>query len=92
MHENKPPDASEGWTVGLMDRASRFIWELRGGEKPQRLFEKAIRTLGQVIAQPEDLSLLTEGERRYGLCLFAICQEALRTGKGGRPPTTLKKG
>ena len=92
VHENKPPDASEGWTVVLMDRASRFIWELSCGEKTQSLFEKAIQTLGQVIAQTEDLSLLTDGERRYGLCLFDLCQEVIRTGKVGRPPTTLKKG
>lgn len=92
VHENKPPEESEGWTVVLMDRASRFLWELRCGEKTQNLFEKAISTLGQVIAQTEDLSLLTDGERRYGNCLFAICQEVIRTGKVGRPPTTLKKG
>jgi len=57
VYENKPPDESEGWTVVLMERASRFIWELSCGEKTQSLFEKAIQTLGQVIAQTEDLSL-----------------------------------
>jgi len=41
VHENKPPDESEGWTVVLMDRASRFIWELPCGEKTQSLFENA---------------------------------------------------
>jgi len=92
VHENKPPDESEGGTVGLMDRASRFIWELHCGEKTQSLVEKAIETLGQVIAQTEDLLLLTDGERRYGLCLFDIWQEVIRTGKVGCPPTTLKKG
>jgi hypothetical protein len=92
VYENKPPDESEGWTVVLMDRASRFLWELRCGEKTQSLFEKAIATLGQVIDQTDDLSLLTDGERRYGNCLFEICQEVIRTGKVGRPPTTLKKG
>jgi len=92
VYENKPPDESKGWTVVLMDRASRFLWELRCGEKTQSLFEKAIATLGQVIDQTDDLSLLTDGERRYGNCLFAICQEVIRTGKVGRPPTTLKKG
>lgn len=92
VHENKPPDESEGWTIVLMDRASRFIWELSCGKKTQTLFEKAIQTLGQVIDQTKDLSLLTDGERRYGACLFDICQEVIRTGKVGRPPTTLKKG
>ncbi len=92
VYENKPPEESEGWTVGLMDRASRFIWELSCGPKTQTLFEKAMQTLGQVIDQTDDLSLLTDGERRYGNCLFEICQEVIRTGKVGRPPTTLKKG
>ena len=92
VHENKPPDESEGWTVVLMDRASRFLWELSCGQKTQTLFEKAIHTLGQVIDQTDDLSLLTDGERRYGNCLFAICQEVIRTGQVGRPPKTLKKG
>lgn len=92
VHENKPADASEGWTVVLMDRASRFIWELCCGQKTQSLFEQAIQILGQVIEQTDDLSLLTDGERRYGSCLFDICGEVIRTGKVGRPPTTLKKG
>ena len=92
VSENKPPEESEGWTVVLMDRASRFIWELSCGPKTQTLFEQAMQTLGQVIDQTDDLSLLTDGERRYGICLFEICQEVIRTGKVGRPPTTLKKG
>ena len=29
--QNKPAYLSEGWTVVLMDRASRFIWELECG-------------------------------------------------------------
>ena len=76
----------------LMDRASRFLWELCCGEKTQSLFEQAISTLGQVIDQTEDLSLVTDGERRSGNCLFEICQVGIRTGKVGRPPKTLKKG
>jgi transposase-like protein len=31
--ENKPAHLSEGWTVVLMDRASRFIWKLECGER-----------------------------------------------------------
>ena len=92
VHENKPPDESEGWTIVLMERASRFIWELCCGKKTQTLFEQAIQTLRQVIEQTEDLSLLTDGERQYGTCLFDLCQEVIRTGKVGRPPTTLKRG
>jgi len=90
--ENKPPSESSGWTIVLMDRASRFIWELSCGEKETELFENAMATLLQVIKQTDDLSLVTDGEHRYGNLLFDICQEVIRTGKKGRPKTTLEEG
>ena len=83
--ENKPAAASEGWTVVLMDRASRFIWELQAGERDTALFEQAMTTLARVVEQTDDLTLLTDGERRYGNLLFELCQEVLRTGQVGRP-------
>ena len=83
--ENKPAFASEGWTIVLMDRASRFIWELECGPRETDLFKNAMQTLSQVIEQTEDLTLFTDGERRYGTLLFQICQEVLRTGHVGRP-------
>lgn len=92
VHHNKPPHESEGWTIVLMDRATRFIWELQCGERERGLFEAAMQTLSQVIEQTGDLALLTDGERRYGNLLFEICQEVLRTGKPGRPKRTLPKG
>jgi len=92
VHHNRPPAESEGWTIVLMDRATRFIWDIRCGEKERELFEAAIQLLSQVIEQTQDLTLLTDGERRYGNLLFEICQEVLRTGKPGRPKKTLPKG
>ena len=92
VEKNKPPAESEGWTIVLMDRATRFIWELRCGEKDRNLFEAAMETLCLVIEQTADLSLLTDGERRYGNLLFEICQEVFRTGKPGRPKQVLPKG
>lgn len=92
VNKNKPPDESEGWTIVLMDRATRFIWELQCGEKEQSLFEDAMNLLAQVIEQTEDLALLTDGERRYGNILFEICYEVLHTGKPGRPKHTLPEG
>jgi hypothetical protein len=38
------------------------------------------------------VTLLTDGERRYGNLLFELCSQALRTGKRGRPKKTLPKG
>jgi transposase-like protein len=85
VSENKPAHLSEGWTVVLMDRASRFIWEMQCGERNTDLFKQAIATLARVIEQTDDLSLFTDGERRYGNLLFEICQEVIRTGQVGRP-------
>ena len=92
VHHNRPPAESEGWTVVLMDRATRFIWELGCGEKEQELFEAAIQLLSQVVEQTAELTLFTDGERRYGNLLFEICQQVLRTGQPGRPKQTLPKG
>lgn len=45
-----------------------------------------------MIARTQDLTLMTDGERRYGNLLFDICRQALRTGQVGRPRLTLPKG
>ena len=83
------PDASQGWTIVLMDRATRFLWDMQCGRKDRQLFKNAMRLLCHVIEQTGDLTLLTDGERRYGSLLFELCSEALRTGKRGRPKKTL---
>ncbi len=75
-----------------MDRTSRFIWELSCGKKNRSLFKKAIKTIEELINSTQDLSLLTDGERRYGKILFEICNELIKNGKPGRPRKTLKKG
>ena len=87
-----PPEESLGWTIALQDRASRFLWELDCGKREQSLFQQAIETLCEVVKQTEDVSLVTDGERRYGNLLFELCCEIVRTGKPGRPKTTLKQG
>src|SRR5256712_8360716 len=66
VQKNVPPDQSRGWTILLMDRASRFIWALDCGKKDRRLFQKAIKTLDKIARQTHDLSIFTDGERRYG--------------------------
>ena len=76
----------------LMDRATRFIWDMQGGRRERKLFKNAMRLLCQVIEQTGDLTLLTDGERRYGSLLFELCSEAVRTGKRGRPKKTLRQG
>ena len=92
VNTNRPAADSTGWTIVLMDRASRFLWELKCGKRDQALFKQAMRTLADIIKQTDDLMLFTDGERRYGTLLFEICSTVIRTGKRGRPRHTLPKG
>jgi len=45
-----------------------------------------------VIQKTQDLTLLSDGERRYGKTLFAICHEVIHPGQPGRPKKRLPKG
>src|SRR5216683_2737293 len=92
VQKNVPPDQSPGWTILLLDRASRFIWEIDCGKKDRQLFQKAIKSLDKIARQTHDLRIFTDGERRYGNLLFEICHELVNNGKPGRPKKTFKKG
>jgi len=92
VQKNVPPEQSSGWTILLMDRARRFIWELDCGKKDRELFKKAIKSLDKIARQTHDLTLFTDGERRYGNLLFEICHELVKNGKPGRPKKTFKRG
>jgi transposase-like protein len=92
VNKNVQPEDCEGWTIVLMERASRFIWALQCGRKDRKLFSYAIQTLRDVILRTGDTTLVTDGERRYGNLLFEICHEVLRNGKRGRPPKVLRRG
>jgi hypothetical protein len=39
------------------------------------MFKKAMGLLCQVIQQTGDLTLLTDGEKRYGSLLFELCSQ-----------------
>ena len=93
VHQNRIASDSEGWTIVLMERSSRFLWELKCGRKDEKLFKSALGVLVQVIEKTGNLTLLSDGERRYGNLLFAICQEVIRDGEPGRPKkTTSERG
>jgi hypothetical protein len=36
------PDESQGWTVVLMDRATRFLWDMHGGRKDRKMFTRLL--------------------------------------------------
>lgn len=92
VNRNTEPSESEGWTVVLMERASRFIWTLKCGRKDRRLFLEAVGTLLELFDQSDALTLFTDGERRYSQLLFDICHEVFHNGKRGRPRKVLPKG
>ncbi len=89
--KNVPVEECEGWTIVFMDRATRFIWEMKAGKKDRTLFFWGIKMLKQVIERTQDVTLVTDGERRYGKILFEICHEVVRSGALGRPPKVLRK-
>ena len=64
VHKKVTPNESHGWTVVLMDRATRFLWDMPCGRKERKMFQKAMGLLGQVIQQTGDLTLRTDGEKR----------------------------
>ena len=49
IEKNKPASESEGWTIVLMERATRLRKTLECGEKQQKLFLAAVATRGRVI-------------------------------------------
>ena len=49
-------------------------------------------TVVAYLKQSDDVSFLSDGERRYGNTLFTLCAEALREGQRGRPSQVLPKG
>lgn len=86
------PSDSQGWTTMVMERASRFIIEQRCGEKDADRFRAVMGTVAAYVEQSEEVTFLSDGERRYGNLLFERCAEELRDGRRGRPPKTLPKG
>ena len=92
VQKNVPPDQSSGWTILLLDRASRFIWEIECGKQDRKLFHKAIKSWDKMARQTHDLRIFPDGERRYGNLLFEICYELVHNGKPGRPKKTFKRG
>lgn len=80
---------SQGWTVVILERASRFVVEQRCGEKDEEMFRQVMGTVADYIRQSDDLTFLSDGERRYGNWLFELCAEEIRDGRRGRPPKAL---
>ena len=72
IRKNSPVEDCDGWTIVLMERASRLIWELHCGKRDRTLFLHAIQLVRMVIDRTSDVTLLTDGERRYGAILKSV--------------------
>jgi IS1 family transposase len=92
VKKNEGASESKGWTIVMMERASRFIWTLECDRKDQKLFLEAVTTLVELFDKTEVIKIFTDGERRYSKLLFDICHDTLKTGKRGRPRQVLPKG
>ena len=53
VDRNTKASDSEGWTLILMDRSSRFLWEMQCGRKNETLFKRALSVLVNVIHQDD---------------------------------------
>ncbi len=51
VYSTVPPHESQGWTIALLDRASRFLWELECGEREESLFRHAVERVEEIIGQ-----------------------------------------
>lgn len=90
VKSNKEASKSEGWTAILMERGSRYILESKCGFKDKKLFMSVIKELAKIAERTNDLSLFTDGERRYSQMLFNLCnKEILIKGKSKK---VLKEG
>ncbi len=92
VNQRTDPADSRGCTAVIMDLTSRFIVDQRCGRKDASLFKSVMENVCKFIGCTNDLSFLSDGERRYGNILFELCSEVLRTVKRGRPPHVLPKG
>ncbi|MBD3822758.1 MAG: IS1 family transposase [Thiotrichales bacterium] len=69
--KNIPAADSEGWTMVIMERSSRYLLEMECGVKEQALFTRVLTDLLSYSA--DDITFFSDGERRYGNTLFELC-------------------
>jgi addiction module HigA family antidote len=75
--KNVPPEDSQGWTIMLLDRAGRFIWEMRCGTKDRKLFLRAIKRLCKLIESNETSAMVMKNSPHPRLSIKESCIEPL---------------
>lgn len=61
-----PPEISQGWTIHLIERSSRYWVEAKAGLKDGPLFEQVVKSAWDWAKPSEAIRWFTEVERRYG--------------------------
>ena len=56
---------------------------VHGVRQERQKTKKALESLCKVIEKADDLTLITDGKRRYGNLLFEICQELVEQASEG---------
>ena len=75
-----------------MDRAKSIHLGVRLRQEGSKTLSKGDKTFEKSTRQTHNLSIFTDGERRYGNLLFEICYDLVTNGKPGRPKKTFKRG
>lgn len=70
--ENLPPSQSQGWTINVLERDSRYWICSVAGVKDDELFKKAVKQLWEWGQASGALRCFTDGERRYGKYLWQL--------------------
>jgi hypothetical protein len=67
-----PPTASEGWTIHLIERTSRYWVAAQAGRKDASLFEQGVSDAWDWAKPSDSIRRFTDGERRYGKELWKL--------------------
>ena len=74
-----PPSDSEGWTIHLIDRKSRYWIAAIAGKKNQKLFAKGVKAAWKWVKDCQSIRWFTDGERRYGKELSKLASVYLKS-------------
>jgi hypothetical protein len=72
-----PPADSEGWTLTVLERASRYWVTALAGPKDDELFRQGTEASWLWAQDAFTIRWFTDGERRYGKMLWPLASEYL---------------
>ena len=76
-----PPAASQGWTIHLIERESRYWVDAQAGHKTNNLFEQGTWRTWEWAKPADFIRWISDGERRYGTALWKLASVQLKAGE-----------